>query len=283
MPFTYALNPNIITVGPFAIRWYGLVYVLGFLLAYWVLRRFAKTGAIKNLDEEGVEEFIVWLIIFSIACARLAYVLIYNPAYYLATPWKVIAVWEGGLSFHGGLLGGILATLFFSRKKSISFYKLTDLLVVPFSLVLVFGRIANFVNGELVGTVTNVPWCVNYPLLEGCRHPSQFYEAATNLVEFAVLLPLYWRGTLRKKVRDGTVFWLFFVLYGLLRFLVNFWRAPDPTDPLFLGLLLGQWLSLVMVIVGGVMLIKFSTTTSGETVAVTAAERPFRRRSMRRL
>jgi len=247
MSFTYALSPDIVTFGPFALRWYGLVYVLGFLLAYAILLHAAKRKWVVRLDKEGVEEYLFWLIVGSIASARLTYVLVYNFSYYFANPLKAIAVWEGGMSFHGGFLGAVLVTLWFSRKKGISFYKLTDLLVVPFALVLFFGRIANFINGELVGRVTDVAWCVNYPWLEGCRHPSQFYEAFTNLAQFAILLPLYVKGTLRKKLADGTVFWLFVLLYGLFRFLVNFWRAPDAGDPLLLGLMLGQWLSLLMV------------------------------------
>jgi len=249
MPFTYGLSPTIFSIGPFSLRWYSLVYVAGFLLAYWLLSRFAKKGCIKNLDGEGVEEYIIWLIVGSIAVARLFYVVIYNPAYYWATPWKVVALWEGGMSFHGGFLGAVLASWWFCRRKRVSFYALADLLVVPLSFMLVLGRIANFVNGELVGRVTDVPWCVNYPWLEGCRHPSQLYEAGQNLATFLILLPLYAKESVRKRLRPGTIFWLFVLLYGLGRLITNFWRAPDLTDPVWLGLLLGQWLSLAMVVV----------------------------------
>jgi len=252
MPFTHSLSPVIFSLGPFALRWYSLVYVLGFLLAYWLLRQIAKEGRIKNLDEEGVEEFVTWLILCSIIMARLTYVIVYNPAYFLATPWKVIAVWEGGLSFHGGFLGAILAGLWFCRKRKVRFYDLGDFLVVPFSLILVFGRLANFVNGELPGRVTSVPWCINYSRYEGCRHPSQFYEAGKNLLLFFVLLALYAKEEWRKKLKAGSIFWLFIILYGLGRFLTDFWRAPDPTDFTLAstGLLVGQWLSLAMGLTG---------------------------------
>ena len=256
MPFTYALSPVIVSFGPFALRWYSLVYVAGFLLAYWLLVRYAKQGKIKGLDQAGAEEFVVWLIIGSIVMARLFYVLIYNPAYYWAEPWKIFALWEGGMSFHGGLLGAIIAGLWFSRRKKVAFYDLADLLVIPLSLMLVFGRIANFVNAELPGRIADaakVSWCINYPPstgITGCRYPSQFYEAFQDLVTFMILLPLYAKEDIKKKLKRGTVFWLFILLYGAGRLITNFWRAPDPTDPIFGGLLIGQWLSLIMIVAG---------------------------------
>ena len=255
MSFTYNLSPVIFQVGPFALRWYSLVYVAGFLVAYGLLLRYAKEGRIKHLDREGAEEFVVWLIIGSIAMARLFYVIIYNPAYYWAEPWKVIALWEGGMSFHGGLVGAVLVGLWFCKRKKVAFYDLADLLVLPLSLMLVFGRIANFINHELPGRVTNVPWCINYPSstgIMGCRQPSQFYEAFQDLITFFILLPLYVKQSLRKKLRPGTVFWLFIILYGVGRLITNFWRAPDPTDFTFAstGLLVGQWLSILTGLVG---------------------------------
>lgn len=252
MSFVWNLSPVIFSIGPFALRWYSLVYVLGFLLAYWLLRKYAREGRIKNLDEEGVEEFITWLIIGGITFSRLTYIIVYNPAYFLATPWKMIAVWEGGLSFHGGFLGAIFASLWFCKKRKVRFYDLADLLVIPFSLVLVFGRLANFANGELIGRVTSVPWCVTYPQHEGCRHPSQFYEAGKNLITFFILLALYVKEEWRRKLKAGSIFWLFILLYGLGRFLTDFWRAPDPTDFTLAstGLIVGQWLSLLMALLG---------------------------------
>ncbi len=263
MPFTHALSPIIFSFGPFALRWYSLVYVAGFLAAYWLLLRSAEKGRIKNLDKHGAEEFMVWLIIASIVCARLTYVLVYNPAYYLAAPWKAVFLWEGGLSFHGGLLGALVAGWRFAKERKVRFYDLADLLVLPLSLFLVFGRIANFINGELVGRITDAartPWCVTYPdrpLIEGCRHPSQFYEAAKNLSVFLLLLPFEFKEGLRKSVKPGTVFWLFWAFYGFGRLVTDFWRAPDPTDFTLAttGLLVGQWLSLAMGLAGVGMLV----------------------------
>jgi phosphatidylglycerol---prolipoprotein diacylglyceryl transferase len=257
MPFTYALSPVFLSLGPVSIRWYSLVYVAGFLVAYWLLRTSAREKRIKNLTPERAEDYLVWLIVGSIAGARLFYALVYNPGYFIPQPWKILYVWEGGMSIHGGLLGAAAATYWYCKRERISFYKLADLLVVPLSLFLALGRIANFVNAELVGGVTNVPWCVNYPPalgIPGCRHPSQFYESGKNLLIFCALLPLYLKGTAKKRLRDGTLFWLFILLYGIGRFVTNYWRAPDPGDPLVLGLLVGQWLSLIMVAWSGIVL-----------------------------
>ncbi len=258
MVFTYGLSPVIVQLGPFALRWYALVYVAGFLLAYWLLVRFAKQGRIEGLDAAKAEDFMVWLIVGTLVGARFVYALVYNPFYYLAEPWKILFLWEGGMSFHGGLIGAVLAGLWWTRRRKVRFSALADLLMLPLSLMLVFGRLANFVNGELPGRIadaTRVPWCITYPqnpAIPGCRHPSQFYEAGKNLLIFLALLPLYAYDTVRKRLREGTIFWLFVLLYGVGRFITDFWRAPDPTDFTLAatGLLVGQWLSLLMAAVG---------------------------------
>ena len=182
----------------------------------------------------------------SVLLARVWYVVFYNPVYYWNHWLEIPAVWHGGLSIHGGLLGAILVTWLFCRKHKINFYKLVDVLVVPLALVLVFGRLANFVNGELWGRETTVSWCVVFPGADGCRHPSQIYEAIYSFVLFLILFSLQ----RTKKFVDGFVFWSFLTLYGLFRFIVTFYREFDSTDPAFLSLSLGQWFSLLMMIVG---------------------------------
>ncbi len=262
MPFTYDLSPVIVQLGPFALRWYSLVYVAGFLLAYWLLVRWAKRGVVENLDIEGAEELVVWLILGTLVGARLTYALVYNPAYFAAAPWKIVALWEGGMSFHGGFVGAALGAWIFCRRKKVRFLALGDLLMAPLSLMLVFGRIANFVNGELPGTVTSVPWCINYPnnpAIQGCRHPSQFYEAGHQLLLFLILAPLAYIDYWRKRLREGTVLWLFVLLYGLGRFLTDFYREPDPTPAAqwivhATGIQAGQWLSLAMAVIGAAAL-----------------------------
>ncbi len=249
MPFEHTLSPVIFSIGPFALRWYSLVYVIGFLLGYWVLLKVAERGYIKNLDKQAVESFIVWLIIGGIGMGRLFYCIVYNPAYYAVAPWKILFIWEGGISFHGGIIGAVIAGWWFCRKYKVSFFSLADVTVLPLSFIHIFGRLANYINGELVGTATDVAWCVNYPndpSVEGCRHPSQFYEAAKNLVVFLIITPLYLK--LHEKLKDGTIFWLYFVLTGFGRVITDIWRAPDPTDFTLAatGLAVGQWLSLLM-------------------------------------
>lgn len=253
--YVHNLDPVIFAIGPLAVHWYGLVYALGFLFAYWYVGRAAKEKRIA-LTPKQADDFVFWMIILSIVTARLAYVFIYNPSFYFDNPLKIFAVWEGGLSFHGGLAGAALALWRTQKKTGVRFYQIADLLVIPFAFVLVFGRLANFINGELPGRITDAVWCVQFPGYDGCRHPSQLYEAGKNLLVFVTLLLMNSWEPIRSRLKEGTLFWSFVILYGLGRFLTDFYRAPDPTDPLFLGILLGQWLSLAMTIIGAWFLYK---------------------------
>ncbi len=159
-------------------------------------------------------------------------------------------IWQGGMSFHGGLIGAVVAGLIFCRKYKVKFYKLADFLMLPLAFFLFIGRIANFINGELVGIKTNVPWCVVFKDYDGCRHPSQLYEALKNLVIFFTLFFLY----TKKKLKDGIVFWGFVLMYGVLRFIVTFWRE---SIRLF-GLSMGQYLNILMVIVSVIFLYRIT-------------------------
>jgi phosphatidylglycerol:prolipoprotein diacylglycerol transferase len=250
-------NPVAFSLGPVEVRWYGLVYALGFLLAYAILRAAARHKSIGNLTEKGAEDFILWLMLGSILAARLAYALIYQPAYYLANPLEIPALWHGGLSIHGGLLGAALVTLWFCRRHKVSFHRLADTLVLPLALVIVFGRMANYANAELWGRATDVAWCVQFPTAQGCRHPSQIYEAFYTYALFIALLVM--RET--RRWRDGTLFWTFITLYGILRFIVTFYREYDPGDPAVLGLSIGQWLSLFMAAAGAVWFLRSRRNT----------------------
>ena len=251
--FVHNFNPIFFSLGPIEIRWYGLVYALGFLFAYWYLNRVARNNQL-SLSQAAVDTYVFRLILLSIIGARLIYVFVYNPQYYFANPFDILALWNGGLSFHGGLLGAIIATLWTQKTHSVGFYKIADLLVIPFAVVLFFGRVANFINAELVGHITTVSWCVDFG--DGsCRHPAQLYEGIKNLVVAAILVTIKSFETTKQYLREGTIFWLFVLLYGLGRFLTDFTRVADPTDPLFLGILLGQWLSLIMVTVAVMFLV----------------------------
>lgn len=244
MVYVHNLDPVIFSIGPLAIRWYSLVYIIGFIIAFYVLQFAIEKKKIK-LTKKELDDFIFYFMIFSILGGRLGYVLFYNLSYYITKPLQIFAVWQGGMSFHGGLIGAILYAIYFTKKHKVTFYQLADLLVVPFAGVLVLGRIANFINGELFGHVTTpekTPWCVIH---DGeCKHPSQIYEAIKNLITFIVLLVMHFK----LKLKEGILFWSFVLMYGLGRFITDFWRAADPTDPIYGGLLIGQYLSLVMVV-----------------------------------
>ncbi|MBR9700243.1 prolipoprotein diacylglyceryl transferase [Candidatus Woesearchaeota archaeon] len=247
---TWDLSPVFVRLGIIELRWYGLVYALGFLLAYFILKRLASEEKLGWFNKKDSEDLIFWLITGSILGARLLYVLVYNPLFYLANPLAIFMVWEGGLSIHGGLLGAVIAVMIYARRKSIPFFQISDVLVLPLALVIVFGRVANYMNGELWGTLTSASWCVDFG--DGCRHPSQLYEAAYSLALFVILLVM--RET--KKLKEGTLTWIFFLLYGFFRFFVTFFRALDPTDPGILGLALGQWLSLALIAAAGYALLR---------------------------
>src|SRR3989338_6692703 len=183
---------------------------------------------------------------FEIRYYSLFYVLVYNLKFYLANPLQIFAIWQGGLSFHGGLLGAIIAAIIFCRKKKINFYDLADITVIPLALGLALGRIGNFTNGELFGRITNVPWAVKFPDAEGFRHPSQIYESLKNFFIFSVL----WYGK-NMKLPKGFMFWLFVIMYSALRFMVEFFRHQDEQLGFIIGFLsMGQVLSIVMFVIG---------------------------------
>jgi phosphatidylglycerol:prolipoprotein diacylglycerol transferase len=238
--FVHNINPVLFTLGPFEIRFYGLVYGFGFLLFYLLLHRLAKKKVINNFNSDKADIFSLYLIIGSIVSARVLDFVFFNPAVLFSDPLEVFMIWHGGMSFHGGLIGGIFASYLFCKKYDVNFYKLADFSVIPFSLILFFGRIANFINGELPGTVSSVSWCVKFSGFDGCRHPTQLYEATKNLLIFITLIPFY----NMKKFKDGVIFWLFILMYGVLRFIINFWRD----DERWLFLSMGQYLCIVMII-----------------------------------
>ncbi len=253
--FINNINPILLSIGPFSIRYYGLIYVIGFLIGYWWLSRAVKQGLIKNMTEELLETYLLFLIIGVVVGARVFEFIFYEPGRLFSDPLSFFRVWEGGLSFHGGLFGVFMVTWWFSHKYKIKLLQMADVLVVPAAFALFLGRIANFINSELVGTITNVKWCVNFHGETNnagelvCRHPSQLYESLKNLFMFFVLFNLK-----DKKFKDGFLFWLFFTMYGFLRFFVNFWR-DDPK--ILLGIGMGQILSLIMGIVGLIIIFRY--------------------------
>jgi phosphatidylglycerol---prolipoprotein diacylglyceryl transferase len=245
--FVNNLDPVLVHLGPVSIRYYGLVYVLGFLTAYLLLRHFAKKGKIKNLDEDKADSLIIWLVIGLIAGARIATMFFYEFKAFISNPLEIFYVWHGGMSFHGAIIGSFVAVLWFCKRNKVSFYQVADLLIIPAAFFLFLGRIANFINSELIGTITTpekTPWCVVYEKVDSfCRHPSQIYESLYSLFIFGVLLAMH----LKKKWKEGTIFWTFVLLYGILRFIFNFWRDDSIDSIYFLGVSTGQWLSILMI------------------------------------
>jgi phosphatidylglycerol:prolipoprotein diacylglycerol transferase len=250
--FYHNINPTLFSIGPFEVRYYGIIYVLGFVFFYLFLMHFVKIGKLK-IKEKEVDDLLFYLIIGIILGARLFYVLFYNLPFFIQNPLEMFMLWHGGLSFHGGLVGAVFATWIFCRKRKLALYDITDLYVFPAALALMLGRIANFINGELYGRITDVPWCFKFKDADGCRHPSQIYESFKNLVIF---LSLWWvkdKKIKGKKLPKGFLSWSFVVLYSSLRFIVEFFREPDPQlGYLMLGLTMGQWLSLATLAVGAI-------------------------------
>ncbi|HPR17504.1 MAG TPA: prolipoprotein diacylglyceryl transferase [Candidatus Cloacimonadota bacterium] len=217
------INPTILHIGLLEIRWYGLFYILAFAIGYLFIRR---NYAIKNikLDKEEYESLLFDLMLGVIIGGRIGYVLFYNLSFYLQNPLQIFKVWEGGMSFHGGAIGVIIAGLLFCRKHKHNFYKLADPVMPLVSVGLFFGRIGNFINAELYGRPTNVPWGMIFPNSDGKpRHPSQLYEAFAE----GILLFLITNFMFRRVKTKGIVFWSWIGLYGLFRFLLEFMREPD--------------------------------------------------------
>ncbi len=244
------IDPEIVRIGPFAIRWYGLMYLLGFLSAYFLAKKQLKE---RGMVEEVVhlENLIFWCALGLIVGARLGHVFFYYPGYYLKNPFEIVAVWHGGMSFHGGLLGTVLAGLVYAKKNRLNFFWWADLLVVTAPLGLGFGRIGNFINGELYGRPSSLPWAMVFPAGGPIpRHPSQIYEA---LGEGFLLFLVLWK--LRKKNwPTGYKLATFLVLYGAVRFFLEFFREPDPGVSLAFGWMTrGQVFCVLMVILGLVL------------------------------
>jgi phosphatidylglycerol:prolipoprotein diacylglycerol transferase len=247
------IDPVAIAIGPIRIHWYGIMYALAFGLGWWLLvRRRARLG----LSAEQVGDFAFACILGVILGGRLGYVLFYNPAYYMGHPLAVFAVWDGGMAFHGGLLGVVVAGVWFARRHRLAILRLADFItpVVPIGLGL--GRLGNFINGELWGRPANpeLPWAMVFPHVDRVpRHPSQLYEL---LLEGVALFAVIWALD-RRLHGAGRLFGVLLLGYGLVRFGVEYFRAPDPQlGLLVLGLSMGQLLSLPMVAVGLWLLVR---------------------------
>jgi phosphatidylglycerol---prolipoprotein diacylglyceryl transferase len=246
------LDPVALDLGFFQLRWYSLAYLAGIIVGWWyLLRLIAQPGA--PLARRHADDMVFFATIGIIAGGRLGYVLFYRPLYYLENPIEIVQLWDGGMSFHGGVIGVSLGILYMARKHKLDWLRVHDYVAccIPFGLF--FGRLANFVNAELWGRVTDAPWGIIFPGGGPLpRHPSQLYEAVLEgIVLFIVLWTLFWRTDARHK--PGMLVGTFVLGYGLSRFTVEFFRSPDAHLMEFAertGLSMGQWLTVPMILLG---------------------------------
>jgi phosphatidylglycerol---prolipoprotein diacylglyceryl transferase len=253
------IDPVIFKIGPLSMRWYGLMYILGFVSSYLLVMYQLKKKNLK-IDRAIIDDLFFYLILGLIVGARLGYVIFYNLGFYLQNPLEIFVIWRGGMSFHGGLIGSFVAGYIIMKRKKLNYLEMVDLIIPTCPIGIGFGRIGNFINGELFGKPTSVPWAMVFP--EGGpspRHPSQLYEM---LCEGILLSCILWIYKDRKK-RDGDVFALFLILYGLFRIFCELFRQPDSQLGYFFGLLsMGQILSLCMIAAGVVLKYVYLPKTS---------------------
>jgi phosphatidylglycerol:prolipoprotein diacylglycerol transferase len=255
LPFP-PIDPVLIRIGPLAIHWYAVAYIAGIFIGWWYAKRLVGEARLWGsggppLRPADIDDFVVWATLGIVAGGRLGYVLFYDLPRFVASPAEIFAIWQGGMSFHGGFLGTALATVLFARTRGIPVWSLIDVIAPSVTFGLLFGRLANFANGELFGRVSDLPWAVFFP--DGgpqSRHPSQLYEAALEGLALFVLLRLVThRGA--RLATPGFVSGAFTAGYGLARTLVEFFREPDvQIGYLAGGLTMGMALSIPMIVVG---------------------------------
>lgn len=255
-------DPVALSLGPLSIRWYGLMYLAGFI-AFVVLGRLrARQRPEFGITNQMLDDLLFWGVLGVVIGGRLGQVLFYEPAYYLAHPLEILAIWHGGMSFHGGFLGVVLAMALYARRRGLGFWRVADFIAPLVPLGLMFGRLGNFINGELWGRVAdpNLPWAMIFPHVDLLpRHPSPLYQAAGEGLLLFVLLWFY----ARKMHAAGRVSGLFLLGYGLLRFVAEFFREPDAGIFGHSYLVsMGQWLSLPMMLFGVWLLVRRSVPYS---------------------
>jgi phosphatidylglycerol---prolipoprotein diacylglyceryl transferase len=259
------IDPVALYLGPLKIYWYALAYVAGLVFASFYIKRLAETPRLwganpPTLDAKETDDFFLWSVLGVILGGRLGYVLFYKPQHYLSNPIEIFKTLDGGMSFHGGFLGVVIACLIFGRRHGKTLDRMLDLGAASVPVGLGLGRIANFVNAELWGKTTDVPWGVVFPGQTAARHPTQLYEAALEglLLFVAVRIATHSFGALKHPGRASGIFALG---YGLSRILVEFWREPDPFVGYLAGpLTLGMLYSLPLVAVGLWLLLRSRTT-----------------------
>jgi phosphatidylglycerol:prolipoprotein diacylglycerol transferase len=249
------ITPVFLDLGPIQLRWYGLMYMISFVAGYFLLKRLVKLKKL-SLTTDDLYDLLFFLILGVMIGGRIGYVLFYDLGSYLQRPIEILYIWQGGMSFHGGFVGVVLATLFLCWRRGWNFWEISDLVCAGFPIGLGLVRLGNFINGELYGRQTTLPWGVIFPAGgDVARHPSQIYEALLEgLVLFVIVQWLY-----RKNLYPGTVTWALIGFYGLFRFLVEFVREPDAHIGFDLGpFTRGQLLTFPMLVVGLAMFAIFA-------------------------
>ncbi len=243
------IDPVIFTLGPLQIHWYGLAYVVGILFAWWYSRKLVTNkdlwaGKKPPLTSEDLDDFLTWAVIGIIVGGRLGYILFYDFAAFIQNPFRIIEVWKGGMSFHGGLLGVLLAMIVFARKRGFSPFSLFDVIAASAPIGIMSVRITNFINGELFGKPSDLPWAMAFPAGGPLpRHPTQLYEAALEgLIMFALLRVL--THAFKRLPQPGFIAGVFILWYAISRIMIEFVRLPDA----HIGYLAGNWLTMGMVL-----------------------------------
>ena len=250
--YIHDLDPVLINFGFFEIRWYSLAYMLGVLIGWWIAKKiilFKVKNRIIVFDVKKFDDLISYIIISIILGGRLGYIVFYNSSYYFNNPLDIFKIWQGGMSFHGALIGVILGTFLFAKKIKINLFFFLDIIASVAPIGIFFGRIANFINGELYGKPSNIFWSVIFPEVDKIpRHPSQLYEA---FLEGIILLIILISVVCRKEVKTGTVSALFMILYGFFRIVAEQFREPDiQVGYLFDLFTVGSILSFFMILIG---------------------------------
>jgi len=242
------INPNLLTIGPFSVRFYGIVYAFGFLFMIWLLRKLAREKKVKDLTQDRATDLALYTMIGIIIGARIGHVLFEYPKY-IQNPLNIFKIWNGGMAFIGGLIGAFIVAYRYCRKNDIRLLDIADPLALYAPLVLGIGRIANFINGELYGKISNLPWAVNFNNEQDAignlvyRHPSQLYELLFMLLLFVSLFMIS-----KRENKKGYLLWSFVWIYGLQRFIAEFYRY---NFAVILGLSPMQYISIAMIMVGG--------------------------------
>ncbi|MBN2087225.1 prolipoprotein diacylglyceryl transferase [Candidatus Peregrinibacteria bacterium] len=243
------INPVALKIGPLSIHWYGIAYVVGLSVGVWILNMLNKRQKVfKDLNQ--IFDFAFWIFMVGVILGgRLGYILFYNLSYYIHNPAKIIAVWEGGMSFHGGFIACAIVCYFFFKKHKINYLKAGDIILIPSALALMFTRIANFINRELYGRVIENPtfsW-MGVDFGDGMlRYPSQLFQSASALAIFLILLYIFTR-----KPKTGVLTFSYLILYGFFRFIIEFWREPDVQVGFILKYFtMGQLLCIIMFLFG---------------------------------